>query len=442
MNLNKFNSYEFVFFLVLMMAVFNACDSGTDVNVSEQGKIKQNENSSSNKVYPDSFKPNDEEFPYANLPRIVIETENRKKVKDRETEIPAKLQIWGMKEAESEIVDLTIRGRGNSTWEMPQKSYKIEFVKKKSMLGMPKDKDWALIANYADKTLMKNYLMYNLSAKLGAFYSPRCEFAELYLNGKYLGVYLLTETIKIGKDRVNIPKNDNSYLVEIDGKYKKDEQVVFSDVITTSLGKNSFRIHEPKNASEKVLLKVEDYIKSLETFIKKIEPNIDNKVEQWVNIDDYLKFYWVQEFSKNPDAAFSTSVYFVWENNNPIKMGPVWDFDISFGGHNDSTKISPEDWYIKNACWNAYLFKDSVLNRTRRDFWMENKNRFEQTVNIVDSLYILLKPAAKNNFKKWNILESTQHPFHHYAYGSYKEAVADLKNWIKMRIQWIDSQIE
>ena len=140
MNLDKFNSYEFVFFLVLMMAVFNACDCGTDVNVSEQGKIKQNENSSSNKVYPDSFKPNDEEFPYANLPRIVIETENRKKVKDRETEIPAKLQIWGMKEAESEIVDLTIRGRGNSTWEMPKKSYKIEFVKKSQCLVCQKTK--------------------------------------------------------------------------------------------------------------------------------------------------------------------------------------------------------------------------------------------------------------------------------------------------------------
>ena len=447
--MNRIVSNIFIFYLFVLgtsiaMTVLNACDSGTDADASvELTSSLNSKNSSSKKAYPDSFKPNDKEYPYANIPRIVIETENRTKIKDRETEIPAKLQIWGKKEAESEIVDLTIRGRGNSSWlYMPKKSYKIEFVKKQSMLGMPKDKDWALISNYADKTLMKNYLMYNLSAKLGAFYSPRCEFAELYLNGEYLGVYLLTETIKIGKNRVDIPENDDSYLVEIDGKYKKNEQVVFSDIITTSLGKNSFRIHEPKNASENVLLKIEDHIKSLETFIKKIEPNTDNKVEQWVNIDDYLKFYWVQEFSKNPDATFSTSVYFVWENNNPIKMGPVWDFDISFGGHNDSTKISPEDWYIKNACWNAYLFKDSVLNRTRRDFWMENKNRFEQTVNIVDSLYILLKPAAKNNFKKWNILESTQHPFHHYAYGSYKEAVADLKNWIKMRIQWIDSQIE
>ena len=79
------------------------------------------------------------------------------------------------------------------------------------MLGMPKDKDWALISNYADKTLMKNYLMYNLSAKLGAFYSPRCEFAELYLNGEYLGVYLLTETIKIGKKQSRLERIESIF---------------------------------------------------------------------------------------------------------------------------------------------------------------------------------------------------------------------------------------
>lgn len=152
--------------------------------------------SSSTSSYPESFKPDDKEYPYAGIPRIVIETENRKAIVDRETEIPAKMQIWGDSTAESEIMDLTIRGRGNSSWEMPKKSYKIEFDKKQSMLGMPKDKDWALIANYADKTLMRNYLAYRLSAALDVFYAPRCEFAELYVNGNYLGVYLVTETIK------------------------------------------------------------------------------------------------------------------------------------------------------------------------------------------------------------------------------------------------------
>lgn len=108
-----------------------------------------------------------------------------------------------------------------------KKSYKIEFAKKQSMLGMPKDKDWALIANHYDKSLMRNFIAYRLSSALGAYYAPRCEFVELYLNGEYLGVYLLTETIKVSKNRVNIPKDDNSYIVEFDAKYRDDEQVFF-----------------------------------------------------------------------------------------------------------------------------------------------------------------------------------------------------------------------
>ncbi|MBQ2560012.1 MAG: CotH kinase family protein, partial [Fibrobacter sp.] len=176
-----FFSHLLVLCVALALAVLNACDSGTDANAAVAlTSSSKSKSSSSKKAYPDSFKPNDKEYPYANIPRIVIETENRTKIKDRETEIPAKLQIWGKKEAESEIVDLTIRGRGNTSWtDMPKKSYKIEFEKKQSMLGMPKDKDWALISNYADKTLMRNYIAYRLSATLGAYYAPRSEFAEL-----------------------------------------------------------------------------------------------------------------------------------------------------------------------------------------------------------------------------------------------------------------------
>ena len=432
----------FVLYVVIVMMILCACDDSVDAEeqVESSSSVK---NSSSGTLYPESFKPNDEEYPYAGIPRIVIETENRQKIKDRETEIPAKLQIWGEKEAESEIMDLTLRGRGNSSWSiMPKKSYKIEFAKKQSMLGMPKDKDWALIANYADKTLMKNYLMYNLSSELGAFYSPRCEFVELFLNEDYLGVYLLTETIKIAKKRIDIPDDENSYLVEVDGKYRNGEQIVYSDVIQTSYGKNAFRIREPKNASESVLLKIENRIQSFELFLKDIVENTDNRFYQWIDVNDYIRFYWVQEFSKNPDAGFNTSVYFVWKNDSVLKMGPVWDFDISCGGHNDASHIYPEDWYIRDAGWNAYVFKDSVLNQARLDFWIENKNLFVKTLDRIDSIYEFLAPAAQNNLKKWDILGSTSLVYFHFSYSTYEEVVDDLKKWIQKRIEWIDSNIQ
>lgn len=187
------------------MSFFAACG---DCNDADGASI--NEQSSLSRDYPKSFKPDDKEYPYAGISRIVIEAEYRQQIKDCETEIPAKMQIWGDSTNESEILNLK---------------------KKQSMLGMPKDKDWVLIANYADKTLMRNYIAYRLSGVLEAYYAPRCEFAELYLNGEYLGVYLLAASIKIAKNRVNLPKDDNSYIIEFDAKYRNYEQVFFFQML-------------------------------------------------------------------------------------------------------------------------------------------------------------------------------------------------------------------
>ena len=383
----------------------------------------------------------DTEYPYAGIPRIVIETKNHREIKDRETEIPAKLQIWGEKAPESEILDLTIRGRGNTSWTiMPKKSYKIEFVNKQNILGMSKDRDWALIANYADKSLIKNYLMYHLSANLDAYYAPRCEFAELYINKEYLGVYLLTETIKIANNRINISKDRDSYIVEFDERYRKGEQVFFSKIIRNNSVGKPFHIHEPKDATKEQISTIEDHITKFEIFLKQINSKINNHIEQWIDVDEYIKHYWVQEFSKNPDADFYSSVYFSWEKNNLIKFGPVWDFDLAFGNHSDETRNTPENWFIKKAYWNIYMFKDSTMRIKHRAYWEKNLNIFLSSLNTVDSLSKALQAAAGNNFKKWDVLGRKKN-YHRTTYSSYEEAIEDLKTWIHNRITWINKEL-
>ncbi|SHL61875.1 CotH kinase family protein [Fibrobacter sp. UWH4] len=448
-------------FTIVIATIFFACSNSEYVGNNfvwdykdETGlntDIYNNSADSDNSIFSssigiDNLPFDDTEYPYTGIPRIVIETENHLAIRDRETEIPAKLQIWGKNSPESDVMFLSIRGRGNTSWEeMPKKSYKIEFINKQAMLGMPKDRDWALIANYADKTLMKNYLMYHLSAELGAYYAPRCEFVELYLNKEYLGVYLLTETIKIAKQRINIPENDNSYIVEIDARLRDGDQVVFSHIIRgVSLKFKwhfNFQIHQPQNASQQVLDIIENHIQSFETYLTNIQENQDNHVNQWIDIDEYVKHYWVQEFSKNPDADFKTSVYFSWIKNDVIKMGPVWDFDIVFGGHVWKNVIDTKQWLIKDVYWNHFLFQDSVMKQALLNYWHTNESIFSNTLNIVDSIQNILQYAAINNFKRWNILQSTESVFHSFSYLTYEDATNDLKEWIKKRISWIDSEL-
>ena len=416
---------------ILSMMLLNACDNSANADENEP-KTSLQSSIFSKSAYPDSFKPNDKEYPYANIPRIVIYTENQQKIKDRETEIPAKLQIWGKKDAETEVLDLTIRGRGNTSWTvMPKKSYKIEFEKKQSMLGMPKDRDWALIANYADKTLMRNYIAYRLSAALGAYYAPRCEFAELYLNGEYLGVYLLTETIKIGKNRVNIPKDDFSYIIEVDEKYRANEQVFFSNVLTSDGVGKSFRVHDPKNASKAVLDTAQNLIQRFEKFLKRIEKSKKNNIEIWIDVKECVKHYWINEFSKNPDSWFYTSVYFSWVKGENIKMGPVWDYDLAFGNYYLVPRANPNNsnlWNIRSSYWYDYLFRDSVFSETVKNVWNENHDLFSGVLDSIDRYQTVLKKAYKNEYKKWDVDESD-------------DSFGNMKNWIKERISWIDKNL-
>lgn len=385
----------------------------------------------------------DSEYPYAGIPRIVIETENFRQIRDRETEIPAKMQLWSESSPISDVINLTIKGRGNSSWiYMPKKSYKIELTKKQELLNMPQNRDWALISNYADKTLMKNYLVYHLSSKLNAFYSPRCEFIELFLNNDYLGVYLLTETIKIGKNRINIPKNDNSYIIEKTQSYQEDDQLIYSQTSKEDSNGVRFKVHYPQNATIEILTTIREHIEKFEKHLMKNTKEQDNLMDQWININEYTKYYWVQEFSKNPDAATYSSIFFSWIKGGTITMGPVWDFDIAFGSYSKESINQPDGWLIKKGYWHHNILKDSVVANATLNFWRENKHILFETINVADSMFSILNKAASNNFRRWNILQSTKYIYHRHSYSSYKEAVDDLKKWILNRYEWLDKELQ
>ena len=97
-----------------------------------------------------------------------------------------------------------IRGRGNSTWGPDKKPYKLKLDKKADLLGMGSDKHWILLANYYDISMLRNKFTYWLGNVLGLEYTPKCEFVNVVMNGKYLGSYYLSEQVRVGKNRVNI----------------------------------------------------------------------------------------------------------------------------------------------------------------------------------------------------------------------------------------------
>ncbi len=124
-----------------------------------------------------------------------------------------------------EYTNVRVKGRGNSSWKMPRRSYQIKLPSRDSVLGMPPAKKWLLIANYADASLMRNKLMYDLAAQIMDF-APQSEFADLWIDGDYQGVYLVCQRIATGKTSLNL-KSEQGILAEIDTFYWHDTDSYF-----------------------------------------------------------------------------------------------------------------------------------------------------------------------------------------------------------------------
>lgn len=377
----------------------------------------------------------DSEYPYAGVPRLVIETENFKDIRDRETKVPARLQIYGEDSPSSEILELTVRGRGNSTFHAPKYGIKLEFSKKTSLLGMPKDKDWALRSNYGDKTLLRDFMMNRLANRLGVSYVPRMRYVELYLNREYKGLYLLTETVKSSKNRVPLSKSDSSFLFE-----KEDSKKIDDPYFETRDG-NLIHIQEPKQLSEKSLQMAKDHLDDFEVYLHRQNFWGVDSLSNWLDIRDFLEYYWVQEFAKNEDGKFTRSVFFYWEKGSTIHFGPLWDFDLGFGNESREKFAMPENWFIRNYRWNRYILMDARMQEMAKEYWTAHRETFHELIDSIPLYKSQIEKAAKNDIKRWPILDNTFLWALRHSYDSYDEAVDSMTVWMEKRFQWIEDNL-
>ncbi len=379
----------------------------------------------------------DSEYPYANIPRLVIETEGFKQIRNMEDYISAHFQIYDKDHPITEVLPLSVRGRGTSSFHsMPKYSLKLKFQHPQMLLGMPSNTEWALISNFADRTHLKNFITLKLYSWLGGKYTPQTQFVELYLNRQYQGLYLLSQTIKVGKDRINIPKNDSSFLFE----KTTDIRIKSTDVCIKTKKGRIFSIKYPKKSTPAILDRLKSHLDDWEAFLDTLnESNIDS-LGKWLDTDDYIRFYWVQELSKNTDANFGRSIFFTWMVGEPIHYGPVWDFDVAYGNQVKKETKNSKNWYIRDYGWDKILFSSEEINRRAKNFWLENRDFFSTIPDSITKYSNMVSPLTINEFKRWPVLENDEAWCFNEPYSSYQESIDSLNSWIRQRIDWIDQQ--
>lgn len=362
-----------------------------------------------------------------------------------------------------------IKGRGASSWGMPKKGYNIKFDSKKPILGMPEDKKWCIIANYSDKTLLRNKITSYLGNDiLDTVWNPNFTFVDLIMNGEYLGNYIFCEKNTIAENRINIQdisdctqkkidsgkyvdKNndgivnlyDGGFILEVDQPGRvKDGDYYF----TTS--KCGFCLKDPDEVDDEIKAHVSNVVQTAENVL--YGENFTNSETGWtkyMDIDSIVDWYIVNEFAKNNDAIFFSSVYMYYDpSDSKLHLGPNWDFDIAYGNVNYNGCDNPEGFWIKNAVWISRMFEDPQFVTKLKARWNEKKSELQETFatnGTIQTLADSISVSAEYNFKKWPILGTYvwPNPAGYENRTTYQSEVDYMKTWLSNRYNWLDTAI-
>ena len=411
-----------------------------------------NKNNSSYQ-YSMNFKINFLSYNEANkLPRVDIFTENNKQILDKENYINSTFKLTN-KEEKTEY-EVKVKGRGNSTWDMAKKPYALKFDEKVQLLDGVKSKQWCLLANHADQSLMRNYLALSLGNSLdGLEWNPTPNYVDFYLNGEYQGNYLLTEKVSAAKEKVNILEDtfdtNSGYLIEMDAR-APEEGKENEDYFTLPYGAiRTYALKSPEKGddyySKEKFYYIKDYMnKALNTIRQK-----DNYL-QYIDINSFIDWFIVNEVFMSVDAGYS-SVYFNKDKDEKLKIGPLWDLDLSAGnpGHLDAYSRRPKGFYVPRSdknIWFNFLLKDKLFQERLIKRWNEIYPTLLKPLpmKVFETLEIINYSAYKN-FTKWNNIIGKENEWFTATETlnrkTYEEQVQFLYDYLKVRIDWLNTVI-
>ena len=397
------------------------------------------------------------------IPLIIIDTEDKRQITRRRAgnDIPAYMRIIDSEHNPLNIGlyegEIKIRGRGNSSWGMPKKGYNLQLPVRTQIFDMAPSKSWMLSANYSDKSLMRNYTAYEFSRDLGAAFAAKNRFADLILNGDYIGTYTIGERIKVAPGRLDLPeiKFDTAdeydltgtYILEVNSmdKYDADEIIFMTNTVRNS---HFWSIKQPgsDNLPEAAYEYIQDYIFKVEEAL--FGDNFKDPVtgyRAYLDTKSFIDWYLVNELYKNVDSGFHTSVYFYKPRGGKLHMGPVWDFDLGAGNADYNGCDNPERWYVRNSAWFTRLFQDEAFAREFRDRWnyVNNSGYFERFFKRIDDTADIIARSAELNFRRWDILGRYVWPNAGDVSQrtTYQSEIDYLKDWLRQRIEWMDREI-
>ena len=331
---------------------------------------------------------------------------------------------------------LEIKGHGNYTWNsFGKKPYRLKFEKKASPLGMKKNKHFNLLA-HADDYLgfLRNTVGFELSRLIGLPYTPEQQPVEVILNGSYIGLYMMTDKIRVETNRVNIveqadeetdpEKITGGWLLEINN-YQEDGQVRFKEGNGSNLW---FTYHTPEVLSSTQQTYITDFLKATDNAIYASDKN-STTWENYIDLDALVRFYIVQEVMDNAES-FHGSCYMSKEQGADTKLvfGPVWDFGNSF--HRGYNKFIYVDSPFGQS-WIGEIAKFPRFQQKVKEIWQPFFGTQYPTLDaFIDRFADQISAAAVADGKRWPS----------YSNADMSNRKNSFKNAIKQKTEYLRQQ--
>ncbi len=517
------------------------------------------------------------------LPIIYLQTDYYAAIDSKEDYIPGDTSIVGGRDFDDfDLAEMKIRGRGNSTWGLhPKKPFQMKLADKAEFLGMPNDKKWLFLAEYSDKTMLRNKISFEMGYISNLDWTPQGRFAEVYINDEYNGTYNITQKVEENDNRVAL--GDTGYLLELDQLSRLDsDDVYFESVLTDKFWVN---IKEPsleRSSSEYAYIKTlindfenamsgstsmtsyfavaettsdnvwdvnlsqtmtlvpnSDYIVSFkakssidrtmivglglyhdpwtnagepvslttawqtftlsqttidfgddqsrvlfdmggdqggEVWIDDVSVLTADGIElvangdfqsgeasweggaaaavnitsyangtggyaEYIDVDSFVDWYLISEITKNVDSMFFSSMFLNVMPGEKIKMGPLWDFDLSFGNVDYADSRYAEGWWVKYHPWYEHLFQDPDFVGKVKVRFAYFKDNQQFILDKIDAYAEQLQWAQQENNDKWQTLGMYVWP-NPVVFDTYQEEVDHMKSWYIDRMDWLEAAFD
>ena len=380
-----------------------------------------------------------------NLPTVYIETKGQFDFVNKGDYKISNIVVVNNDSPKSYLAE--VRGRGNSTWEfMEKKPIRIKFDKKQRFLGHSANaKSWALLANYTDKSMIRNGLAFEMSKFMEFEWTPSSIYADIVLDGFYYGTFAVCDQVQVHEDRINIDEmtpNDISgvnltggYHLELDA-YAYLEPVHFH----TSRG-IPFTVKNPEDECQPEQL---NYIKNhIQTLEDLLYSNPTEAIERYIDLESAVKYYLHSELTGNCDAYWCIPSY-KKRGDDKLYFGPVWDFDQAFYNNQrvPYNMATLDTGHGTAQPWFRIIMNQPEAKALLKEEWKKIKEQNLQQVlfDYIDNHKELLDQSQTLNFQRWDCL-SRHVWFDDFQFETYGEYMDFMKGFINFRINWYEERM-